>query len=110
MSIRLKVLLACIGFAAIIVALGLFSRQQQQEMASLAEHLYDNTVGVDYAHKVETGFVRFATTHRDVALDAAAQVQLKSMLDNLDVVIGAGWIKKDEVCQGVKPGTVKVCG
>ena len=87
MSIRLKVLLACIGFAAIIVALGLFSRQQQQEMASLAEHLYDNTVGVDYAHKVETGFVRFATTHRDVALDAAAQAQLKSMLDTLDVVI-----------------------
>src|SRR5580658_1426751 len=87
MSIRLKVLLACIGFAAIIVALGLFSRQQQHEMASLAEHLYDNTVGVDYAHKVETGFVRFATTHRDVALDAAAQAQLKSMLDTLDVVI-----------------------
>src|SRR5690349_7944911 len=30
--------------------------------------------------------------------------------DNLDVVIDAGWIKKDEVCQGVKAGTVKVCG
>ena len=30
--------------------------------------------------------------------------------DNLDVVIDAGWITKDEVCKGVKPGTVKVCG
>jgi D-xylose transport system substrate-binding protein len=30
--------------------------------------------------------------------------------DNLDVVIDAGWIEKDEVCRGVKPGTVKVYG
>ena len=30
--------------------------------------------------------------------------------DNLDVVIDAGWITKDEVCKGVKPGSAKVCG
>ena len=29
--------------------------------------------------------------------------------DNLDVVIGAGWVGKDVVCRGVKPGIVKVC-
>ncbi|WP_407048518.1 D-xylose ABC transporter substrate-binding protein [Methyloraptor flagellatus] len=29
--------------------------------------------------------------------------------DNLNVVIEAGWISKDAVCQGVKAGTVKVC-
>lgn len=29
--------------------------------------------------------------------------------DNLDVVIQAGWVNKDVVCRGVKPGTVKVC-
>jgi len=29
--------------------------------------------------------------------------------DNLDVVINAGWISKDVVCQGVKPGTVAAC-
>ncbi len=29
--------------------------------------------------------------------------------DNLNEVIDAGWITKDEVCKGVKPGTVKVC-
>ena len=28
--------------------------------------------------------------------------------DNLDVVIQAGWVGKDVVCRGVKPGTVKV--
>jgi D-xylose transport system substrate-binding protein len=31
-------------------------------------------------------------------------------IDNLDVVIDAGWITKDEVCKGVKPGMAKVCG
>ena len=29
--------------------------------------------------------------------------------DNLDVVISAGWISKDVVCQGVKAGTVAAC-
>ena len=28
----------------------------------------------------------------------------------LGIVVDAGWIKKDELCRGVKPGTVKVCG
>jgi len=30
--------------------------------------------------------------------------------DNLDVVIQAGWVSRDVVCRGVKPGTVKPCG
>jgi D-xylose transport system substrate-binding protein len=29
--------------------------------------------------------------------------------DNLDVVIDAGWISKDEVCAGVKAGSVSAC-
>jgi NAD(P)-dependent dehydrogenase (short-subunit alcohol dehydrogenase family) len=30
-------------------------------------------------------------------------------INGANLVIDAGWIKKDEVCQGVKRGTVKVC-
>jgi D-xylose transport system substrate-binding protein len=30
--------------------------------------------------------------------------------DNLDVIVSKGWIKKEEVCNGVKPGTTKFCG
>jgi D-xylose transport system substrate-binding protein len=30
--------------------------------------------------------------------------------DNLDVVVDAGWISTDELCQGVEAGTVEVCG
>ena len=29
--------------------------------------------------------------------------------DNLNVIVDKGWITKDEVCAGVKPGTVKFC-
>ena len=29
--------------------------------------------------------------------------------DNLDVVIDAGWVSQDVVCQGVEPGSVDVC-
>jgi D-xylose transport system substrate-binding protein len=30
--------------------------------------------------------------------------------DNLNLVIDAGWVAKDVVCQGVPAGTVDVCG
>jgi len=30
--------------------------------------------------------------------------------DNLDVVLDAGWISEADLCQGVDPGTVEVCG
>jgi D-xylose transport system substrate-binding protein len=30
--------------------------------------------------------------------------------ENLDVVVDAGWISQEELCQGVELGTVAVCG
>ena len=30
--------------------------------------------------------------------------------DNLNVVLDAGWITQEELCQGVDPGTVDACG
>jgi D-xylose transport system substrate-binding protein len=30
--------------------------------------------------------------------------------DNLDVVVDAGWIETDELCQGVESGSVEACG
>jgi D-xylose transport system substrate-binding protein len=30
--------------------------------------------------------------------------------DNLDLVVDAGWISVDELCQGVEPGSVAACG
>jgi D-xylose transport system substrate-binding protein len=54
--------------------------------------------------------VKFSGGPKHVEMNSLFLTPIPITKDNLDVVIGAGWIKKDEVCQGVKPGTVKVCG
>jgi len=56
------------------------------------------------------GAVKFSGGPRQVEMNALFLTPVAITRDNLGVVIDAGWIKKDEVCQGVKPGTVKVCG
>jgi D-xylose transport system substrate-binding protein len=56
------------------------------------------------------GVVKFIGGAKKVEMNSLFLKPVPITKDNLDVVIGAGWIKKDEVCQGVKPGTVKVCG
>ncbi len=55
------------------------------------------------------GVVKFAGGPRKIEMNALLLTPVPITKDNLDIVIDAGWIKKDEVCQGVKPGTVKVC-
>jgi D-xylose transport system substrate-binding protein len=56
------------------------------------------------------GAVKFSGGPKKIEMNSLFLTPIPITKDNLDVVIDAGWIKKDEVCQGVKPGTVKVCG
>jgi D-xylose transport system substrate-binding protein len=56
------------------------------------------------------GVVKFSAGPKKVEMNSLFLKPVPIGRDNLNVVIDAGWIKKDEVCQGVKPGTVKVCG
>jgi D-xylose transport system substrate-binding protein len=56
------------------------------------------------------GVVKFAGGPRKVEMNALFLTPIPIVKDNLNLVIDAGWIKREEVCQGVKPGTVKVCG
>jgi D-xylose transport system substrate-binding protein len=56
------------------------------------------------------GAVKFSGGPKKIEMNALFLTPIAITKDNLDIVIDAGWIKKDEVCQGVKPGTVKVCG
>jgi D-xylose transport system substrate-binding protein len=56
------------------------------------------------------GVVKFSGGPKKVEMNSLFLKPVPIVRDNLNVVIDAGWIKKDEVCQGVKPGTVKVCG
>jgi D-xylose transport system substrate-binding protein len=56
------------------------------------------------------GAVKFSGGAKKIEMNSMFLRPIPITKDNLDVVIDAGWIKKDEVCRGVKPGTVKVCG
>jgi len=56
------------------------------------------------------GVVKFAGGPKKIEMNSIFLTPIPITKDNLDVVIDAGWIGKDEVCQGVKPGTVKICG
>ena len=56
------------------------------------------------------GVVKFSGGPRKVEMKSLFLAPVPITKDNLGIVIDAGWIKKDEICQGVKPGTVKVCG
>jgi D-xylose transport system substrate-binding protein len=55
------------------------------------------------------GAVKFDGGPKKVEMNALFLTPIPITRENLDVVINAGWIRRDEVCQGVKPGTVKVC-
>lgn len=55
------------------------------------------------------GTVTFANGPKKVAMHAKLLKPIAITKDNLDIVVKAGWIKKDELCQGVKPGSVKAC-
>jgi len=56
------------------------------------------------------GAQKFSGGPKKVEMNALFLTPVPITKDNLDVVIDAGWIKTEEVCRGVKPGTVKVCG
>ena len=53
--------------------------------------------------------VKFSGGPKHVEMNSLFLTPIPITKDNLDVVIDAGWIKKDEVCQGVKPGAIKAC-
>ncbi len=46
---------------------------------------------------------------RKVAMTSILLTPVPITKDNLDVVIQAGWVSKDVVCRGVKPGGAKPC-
>jgi D-xylose transport system substrate-binding protein len=56
------------------------------------------------------GVLKFSGGPKKVEMNALFLTPVPITKDSLDIVIDAGWIKKDEVCRSVRPGTVKVCG
>jgi len=56
-----------------------------------------------------TGMVEFTTPEGNV-MNSILLTPVPITQDNLSVVVDAGWITTDVLCQGVDPGTVDVCG
>jgi D-xylose transport system substrate-binding protein len=57
-----------------------------------------------------TGAVVFSNGPKGIDLNSILLAPVPITQDNLDVVIDAGWITKEEVCQDVDPGMTAVCG
>lgn len=53
--------------------------------------------------------VTFTTPINDYDMTSILLTPEAITQDNLDVVVDAGWITTDELCQGVEPGSVAVC-
>jgi D-xylose transport system substrate-binding protein len=79
------------------------ARELGKNAAEIASELADGKKMSDIPH-VQDFKTPGGNTVKSVFLTPVAITK-----DNLNVVIDAGWIKKDEVCTGVKPGSVAVC-
>ena len=91
MSVQLKILVACLGFVAIITALGGLAQQQVVRMGQLAIGIYDHAfMGMSYVDQAQEEFLRLAATHRgaDATLaDKAGRAGLQKVLERLDVAL-----------------------
>ncbi len=56
-----------------------------------------------------SGVMPFSGGPKKQKVDGILLTPLAVTKDNLDVIVDKGWISKAEVCNGVKPGTVKFC-
>ena len=80
------------------------ARELGKKAAEIAALLADGKAMSDVP-----GVMKFSGGPKKVAMNALLLTPIPITQDNLATVIDAGWIKKDEVCRGVKPGTVKAC-
>jgi diguanylate cyclase (GGDEF)-like protein len=85
MSIRLKILVACIALTGVTLMMGAFSQKAQHDLGGVATRLYDDAfLAMSYLRSAESKLVRaeaeyhatlassaVAETHRDAALVAA---------------------------------------
>lgn len=81
------------------------ARDLGKAAAQIANALAEGTAMEDIE-----GAVKWSDGPNGVEMNAVFLKPVPITRDNLDVVIDAGWVSKDVVCQGVAPGTVEVCG
>jgi methyl-accepting chemotaxis protein len=96
MSVQLKILLACLGFVAIIAGVGGLAQRQAAQMGRLAIDIYDHAfMGMSYVDQAQEEFLRLAASRRgtDATLanatlgDPAGRAALQKVLDRLDIAV-----------------------
>ena len=91
MTIRFKLIAACLALLCLNAGLGFFARQQQHQMGERAIGIYDGAyMGLSFITKVQTGLTRFTAAHTGPAaapFDDAARAELGKLLPQLDVAI-----------------------
>lgn len=80
------------------------SRELGKAAAGIANQLAEGTAMEDIE-----GAVKWAEGPAGIEMNAIFLAPNPITRDNLDVVIDAGWVSKQVVCQGVQPGTVAAC-
>ena len=88
MSVKLKILAACLGFVAIIATVGGLAQQQAAQMGRLAISIYDHAfMGVSYVDQAQGAFLRLEATHRDLADAPLTPDDVGKVLELLDVAL-----------------------
>ncbi len=80
------------------------ARELGKKAAEIAGELADGT-----ALDAIPGAVKFSDGPKGVEMNAVLLAPVPITQDNLNVVIDAGWVSKDAVCQGVPAGSATVC-
>ncbi|MDZ5699151.1 D-xylose ABC transporter substrate-binding protein [Chelativorans sp. M5D2P16] len=80
------------------------ARELGKAAAEIANQLAEGTA----MEEIE-GAVKWSDGPNGIEMDAVFLKPVPITQDNLDVVIDAGWVSRDVVCQGVEPGSVEVC-
>jgi hypothetical protein len=88
MSVYTKILVACLGFVAIIAGVGGMAQQQAARMGRLAIGIYDHAfMGMSYVDQAQEEFLRLQSSVRDDGASLAANPALNKVLSVLDVAL-----------------------
>jgi methyl-accepting chemotaxis protein len=85
MTVRLRIIIACLAFIAICGVMAGFAWRSQQRLSRLALDLYDHAfVAQDFLVRGTVGFERFAAQHgQGVVLPADRDGPIQDIIDNL---------------------------
>ena len=84
MSVRMKILAACLGFVAIIALLGVLAQQQAAQMGRLAIGIFDHAfMGMSYVNQAQNEFLRLKNSQQT----AGGTGDLQKVLSLLDVAL-----------------------